>query len=166
MAKDSNKKLVQQAFHPGLFIARPRSASLTSTADANFQSQAPPTPYSLDTESENRNPPTWQRIPLLRNAKKRKKDSSPSPEKIMVANRFSTLPVDLEENIEKEAATKIAKRPPIILYGIEDLTKLTELLESVANETDFIYRIINQNQHRINSINLDAYKSILQVIRD
>ncbi|CAH2106657.1 unnamed protein product [Euphydryas editha] len=163
--KESNKKLTQQTFHPGLFLARPRSASVSSMTDANLQSQASVL-HNLDTESENRNPPAWQRVPVLHSAKKRKKNNSPSPDKIMVKNRYSTLPVDREENDEIEAPIKVPKPPPIILYGIEDLTKLTELLESVADKADFTYRIVNKNQLLINCTSVEAYKSILKVVRD
>ncbi|KAJ8710010.1 hypothetical protein PYW07_009376 [Mythimna separata] len=159
--KESNKKLAQQVFHPGLFLARPRSASLSSVTDVNSQSHAT---ISNKMDAESDNPPTWQRVPLLRSAK-RKKVTSPSPERVMTTNQFSSLPVDPEENNEREAL-KVPKPPPIILYGIEDLTKLTELLESVANKADFKYKIINKNQLRINCINVEVYKSIIKIVRD
>lgn len=61
---------------------------------------------------------------------------------------------------------KVVKPPPIILYGIEDLTKLTDLLEKVVDKTNFVYKIINQNQLRINCKNTEDYKSTLQLIRE
>lgn len=135
----SNKKLIQQAFHPGLFETRPRSLSLSSIRDTSIETQIEYTQQNEMkniTDNEYVNPPTWQRAPVLRNAK-RKKVSSPSPERITVSNTFSGLPVDQEEDTSiahSDTVKKFIKPPPIILYGIEDLTKLTELLESVVTK--------------------------------
>ncbi|CAH2097934.1 unnamed protein product [Euphydryas editha] len=94
--------------------------------------------------------------------------STPSPEKISISNRFSGLPTDqLEENCpeQSDAYIKTSKPPPIILYGIEDVNKLTELLEGVVNKIEFTYKIVNKNQLRISSNDVDAFKKIIDVIR-
>ncbi|CAH2097058.1 unnamed protein product [Euphydryas editha] len=173
--RETNKKLVQQAFHPSLFLSRPRSASMSSVVDANAKN-IDLARHSTDEQtlnvvglSENRdaNPPAWQRVPNIRNAK-RKKMSTPSPEKISISNRFSGLPTDqLEENCpeQSDAYIKTSKPPPIILYGIEDVNKLTELLEGVVNKIEFTYKIVNKNQLRISSNDVDAFKKIIDVIR-
>ncbi|KAL4713078.1 hypothetical protein ACJJTC_001132 [Scirpophaga incertulas] len=88
----STRRLVQQAFHPSLFITRPRSQSLSSVLDTKN-----PVPTHLaDPETPNSSPepdpPTWQRAPVLRNPK-RKKLSPPTPEKIATNNQFSGLPL-------------------------------------------------------------------------
>ncbi|CAK1550660.1 unnamed protein product [Leptosia nina] len=137
--KDNNKKLIQQAFHPGLFISRPRSVSLSSMSE---------------------------RVPTLR-ITKRRKVSSPSPDRIIITNKFSDLPIEQKEDnmeIVKETVKKVTKPSPIILYGIEDVNKLTELLENVATKADFSYKIVNQNQLRINSVNAEVYKSIIDIV--
>lgn len=164
----NNKKLVQQAFHPGLFETRPRSQSLGSINDTNTITQVVNTQTNekMDTVDRDVTPPTWQRAPVLRNAKRRKV-SSPSPERITLSNTFSGLPLDqvVDDITLADTAKKLMKPPPIILYGIEDLTKLDELLESTVNRADFSYKIINQNQLRINCANVEVYKTIMDIVR-
>lgn len=170
--KESNKNLVQQVFHPGLFVSRPRSASLSSR-DANIQTRT--LTSTLDTSTpdmtggnmdhKDLNHPSWQRVPTIRNAK-RKKVSSPSPERVRVSNRFSALTIDQTEDEQSETQKRVTKPPPIILYGIEDINKLTELLEKAANKTDFIYKIINHNQLRISCISVEVYKNIINAVRE
>lgn len=54
---------------------------------------------------------------------------TPSPKQTSTFNRFSELPIDLtEDNNTEIQAKKIYKPPPIILYGIDEVSKLTELL--------------------------------------
>lgn len=74
--------------------------------------------------------------------------STPSPEKISISNRFSGLLTDqIEETCPEQnyATKKMSKTPPIILYGIEDVNKLNEVLENVVVKTEFTYRVINKN---------------------
>lgn len=163
-----NQKMVQQVFHPGLFMSRPRSASLGSGSNLSLETvhtQDLDMTSCADSNSANR--PTWQRIPTVRNSK-RKKISSPSPERIIVSNQFGALPVDQKEDTTNEeipTSKKDIKPPAIILYGIEDLTKLTELLKSTVNEADFRYKIINKNQLRIICANVQAHKDIIDLVR-
>lgn len=81
-----NKKLVQQAFHPSLFIQRPRSSSLGNI----------PTSESTNVERKNEEsapcPPSWQKVPVNKNpSKKRKMAKSPSPDPVKVKNQFEGL---------------------------------------------------------------------------
>ncbi|PZC81832.1 hypothetical protein B5X24_HaOG211845 [Helicoverpa armigera] len=63
-------------------------------------------------------------------------------------------PIDLTEEtneiLENIKPTKrVSKPPPIILYGIMDLTQLTELLNSSVPPGSYSYRIVNRNQLRL-----------------
>lgn len=171
-ASGSNKKFVQQAFHPSLFISRPRSSSLGNIhqrpeqhpviTNQGKESSSPPG-YQ---EDHNTCPPNWQRVPTSRSTKKRKLNSPPSPEGVEVSNRFSELPVEKGPNERtQEKERKISKPPPIMLYGVDDVNKLTELLETVAENTKFTYKIMNKNQLRISSEDIETYKQLMGVIR-
>lgn len=135
-----NKKFTQQAFHPGLFILKPRSPSLgkIKTPDPqNLPTLSSPVDVEM-TADDNVNsvcPPPWQRIPTDRNPKRMRPSNSPPDAQtqtaIKTSNRYSGLPIDLTEESKEDPPShvlKINKPPPIILYGIEGLSKLTELL--------------------------------------
>ncbi|CAF4788640.1 unnamed protein product [Pieris macdunnoughi] len=112
-------------------------------------------------------PPDWQRVPMLRHPKKRKLSSTPSPELIKTTNSFSGLPIDQPEYRARDAKDKKTnKPPPIILYGIEDVHKLTELLETATDRSNFSYKIISRNQLKVLSVNLEIYKKVITVIRE
>lgn len=170
-----SKKLTQQAFHRSMFITRPRTnssgckspeippAAAKSPRDTT-QPQATPTnsPSQKDTVS----PPSWQKVPG-RNPKRKK--PSNSPESIATSNMFSQLPIDLTEEptaTKKNVGKKPSKPPPIILYGIEDVNKLTELVETVADKSSFTYRLTNRNQLRINTLDIEAYQQIITKFRE
>lgn len=178
---NSNRKLVQQAFHPSLFLTRPRSSSLgsipaninkevidlTQQQHVNDDSQ----PTQTEEQTINKTQPaydiSWQRVPETRNPK-RKKISESSNEEIHISNRYSSLPVDTPEGaIQAEpTAKKPSKPPPIVLYGIEDINKLTELLLTASDKNEFSFKTVNKNQLRIISANADAYKKIITLIRE
>lgn len=169
--QNPEKTLVQQVFHPALFN-RPRSSSLSriSTSSSNRLEAEPDLSQLANTEptpSTSHNitnqPPPWQKVPALR-ATKRKKTSSPSPEKVNVTNRFTGLPMDEEEE-DSETVKQTPKPPPIILYGIEDVNKLTEILVEVVNKNDFVYKIITKNQLRISCTTVETYKNVMDAVR-
>ncbi|CAK1588944.1 unnamed protein product [Parnassius mnemosyne] len=169
----TGKRLIQQAFHPSLFMTRSRSKSLSNTpcssseeaSDKGIQQS-----HFNDTEPQKditMHPPDWQRVPSIRNPKRKKLACTPSPDKIETSNSFDGLTVDLTEEQATEPKTKKpSKPPPIILYGVEDLNKLTELLESVTEKSHFTYKIINRNQLKILTYDVDIYKILISVIRE
>jgi hypothetical protein len=171
-----NKKLVQQAFHPSLFIARPKCAPsgknpMSSNANSSDNEEAINQPADDNSTTSERDkysgPPPWQRIPIARNPKRKKVSSTPSPEQVPVSNRFRDLPIDLTEDANADSKEKkIPKPPPIILYGIDEVSKLTELLETAVNRTQFSYKIINRNQLRVNCLEMDTYKQLIAVVRE
>lgn len=163
-----NKKCVQQVFHPSLFLTRPRSLSFGNKPDANTTLLIPDqlTPEVTDTtpSADYTSPPPWQRIPIGRQNKKRKITTSPPAEGIATANSFSQLPIDLTEDLDTVKTP--CRPPPIVLYGIEDVKKLSELLETGADKTQFTYKIVNRNQLRITSSNIEVYKTLITLVRE
>lgn len=159
----TGKRFIQQAFHPSLF-KRTRSSSLGSipqveAATTMSQNKTP------DTAAPK--PPDWQRVPVSRsNKRKRQKLQSPSPEKITTNNMFSELPLDPKETSNKLTEKRPSKPPPIILYGIEDVNKLIELLQSTADKESFTIKIVNRNQLRITCMDIAVYKNIITVVRN
>lgn len=153
--KEPGKVLIQQTFHRSMFGTRPRSNS-TSTILSIIPSDDLPK-KSVSTDPVDR--PEWQRIPT-----KKRKFAVTSPtsnsEKIPLTNRFASLPVD-QENTQP----KINRPPQIILYGIEDVNKLTGLLESVVDSAQFRYKIVNKNLLRILVDNPEAYKRVIDTVR-
>lgn len=163
----SNKKLIQQAFHPSLFISRPRSSSLGSNpvpVQDNLTQNKTVIFNAVENEDSAPCPPSWQRVPTNRNSKKRKMLSSPSPDRVKTSNRFSGLPIDLTDT-EPKTRTQ-SKPPPIVLYGVEDVNKLTELLETVAKKDEFAYKIVSRNQLRINALDIEIYKKLISIVRE
>lgn len=79
---------------------------------------------------------------------------------------FAGLPMDSTDNPNTTpTVTKNNRSPPIILYGIQDINKLTPLVETVINRNEFTYRIISKQQIKINTTNLNTYKLLIDLIR-
>lgn len=111
-------------------------------------------------------PPDWQRVPQIRSHKRKKLSQSMSPESVITQNRFSDLPIDQKENDTQPKEKRPSKPPPIILYGIEEVNCLTELLKSVADGDSFTYKIVNKNQLRISCKDVPTYKTIITIVRE
>lgn len=155
------KVLVQQAFHPSLFLSRPKSAPIgSSSAPSTEDTESRDVPLTPTTAPH---PPSWQKVPCSKN-KKRKLSTSPSNGTTKTSNRYDGLPLDLTDDTERP--TKPPKPPPIILYGIEDLKELTNLLETVVNKEQFSYKIVNKTQLRISTGDIDAYKKLISLVRE
>lgn len=152
----NSKRMVQQAFHPSLFITRPRSNSIGAI----------PTQATQNTASNiTCNPPPWQRVPSNRN-KKRKLSTSPQQEPVKTSNQFDVLTIDQTDDSNEPRISKPSKPPPIILYGVEDVSKLTELLQTYIKKDQFTYKIVNRNQLRISCTEVEIYKELISVVRD
>ncbi|KOB78466.1 Uncharacterized protein OBRU01_02033 [Operophtera brumata] len=178
------KTLTQQLFHPGLFT-RQRSASLS---DANDKTQRNNNNTTIVENEQNRlyNPSApWQRVPnqkrnrspdesITNQAKRTQRrekiinkhrgidnlEHSDTPE-IEISNSFSLLG---EESGDVQAK-KTPKPPPIILYGVDDLAKLTQLIEEVVQTDDYTYKVVSKNQLIISSKTVDKYKTLIEHIR-
>lgn len=164
------RKLIQQAFHPSLFINRPRSSSVGSSSKPN--TPALQRPYMeednklVESNGKPKSPPEWQRVPSSNNSKKRKIRHTPSPEKLETSNRFSGLTVDLTGNDEEVKTKKPSKPPPIVLYGVEDVSKLTNLLQTVTEREKFSYKIVNRNQMRVSCTEIEVYRKLISLVRE
>ncbi|CAG9112187.1 unnamed protein product [Plutella xylostella] len=110
----------------------------------------------------------WQTIPILRNRYKRKKlNQTPSPDKeLQLENRYSPLKIDDNSKQHTKAKPTVKKPPPIILYGIQNITKLNELIDGVLQKTQYNYKIVTKNQLRINCSDIDSYKKLLDLVRE
>lgn len=87
-------------------------------------------------------------------------------EAIVTANRFSILDIDAEaENIETTKAKKVSMPPPIVLYGIDDLTQLTNLLLEVVHKEDYTLKVVNRNRLIVSTKSVEKYKMIIDHIR-
>lgn len=169
----SQKKqsLTQQVFHPGLFN-RPRSSSLselgqhkkTSSVITKIVDEQQPKDNPQPPIPTNK-PPDWQRVPESRNSKKRKMSVSPPPsDKITTSNQFEILSTDT--NADNEKSKTVSKPPPLILYGIEDINKLKELIETTLNKKEYVIKIINKNQLRVGCETPEAYKMLMTLVRE
>lgn len=76
-------------------------------------------------------------------------------------NSFALLDVEVGE----ATAKRTPKPPPIILYGVDDLAKLTQLIEEVIEQNDYTYKIVSKNQLIISSNTVDKYKTLIEHIR-
>lgn len=123
-------------------------------------------------------------MPIQCNPKRKKISSSPPSKEghknpvenakrsINISNRYSGLSVDsTDESIEPMQSQtqlkpkKASKPPPIILYGVTDTSKLTELLNSSVRSDSYTYKIVNTDQLRVMAQRSEAYKAIIEVIR-
>ncbi|CAH2097817.1 unnamed protein product [Euphydryas editha] len=86
---------------------------------------------------------------------------------VPVSNSFSELPItDNAQGNYQPKEKKPSKPPPIILYGVEDVNKLTEFLETTVEISTFNYKIINKNQIRIITKDVNIYKNLISRIRE
>lgn len=193
ITQDRPRILTQQIFHPGLFN-RPRSSSLTevsrkTTKDVDMQ------PYEQNISVKKPAVPDWQRIPkqnqkrirspeekvTATNAAKRINVKKPQKKPTIIKqkakieldqnpaiktqNRFALLNTENAEKTPQKNVLKETKPPPIMLYGIEDVGKLSQFLEEVANKNDFSYRIASKNQLIISTNSVITYKALIEHIR-
>lgn len=192
--ENKTKTYTQQLFHKGIFETRPRSSSISNDVQSEYpelrnefcqisqtQNESSKQIETLHNNTPEQNmdgtedydignshehPPPWQRIPERQGAKRKKPSESPSPEALKTSNKFSGLQVDQTEQQPETSSKKAHKPPPIILYGIEDLSKLTELLNTVAERETFNFKNVNRNQLRINCGDVEVYKKIVSIIRE
>lgn len=180
---EKRKTLTQQIFHPGLFN-RPRSASLSDVSERSHTKTDNAITEDASKRLYNPNAP-WQRVPTQKrhrspdekelkiNQAKRTQlrdslinkhrglqepehDTAPDME---ISNSFSLL------DVEEAPTKKTSKPPPIILYGVDDLAKLTQLIDEVVEKNDYTYKVVSRNQLIISSNNVDKYKILIEHIR-
>lgn len=150
----------QRTLYETLFNGRPRSSSVGQTPELiNITHDSIPH-QNQDSRKSNE----WQKVPLLRQHKrKRLQSNSPPTGKTSVANRFAKLPLD--DDGSNSATKRENKPPPILLYGIEDIRGLTDLLNTVVSAEDYKYKIVTPQQLRITSATAEKYKMIIELVR-
>lgn len=93
------------------------------------------------------------------------KNYSTSPEKITTSNSFSDLTLDPKEPVKEPMGKRPSKPPPIILYGVEEVNKLIELLESTLDKDCFTIKLVNRNQLRVICKDTEIYKNVITLVR-
>lgn len=112
----------------------------------------------------------WQTIPILsqykRAHKRMRKSDTPSPDRqIPIQNQFSRLIVD-EKVQEAPTKEKVNKPPPIVLYGITNVTKLRECIEQILDKSEYSFKIVTKNQLRVTTASTDTYKKLMTLVRE
>lgn len=116
----------------------------------------------------------WQHVPVLRQRNtKRPRLSFSSPEDkeddVTTENRFQPLEINEDENAMDtipEEGKKESRPPPIVLYGIQDVSKLCSTIGDVIEKTEFSIKIITKQQLRINVKTAEVYKKLIDFIRE
>lgn len=159
--KGSPKKMIQQVFHPSLFT-RTRHSSIGEIPVLIESSSSQPNTSEND----------WQTVPILRqnrsSHKRRRLDQTPSPDKeIPLQNRYSSLNIE-NENVKSNAGptNQVKRPPPIMLYGIQNITKLNELIGTVIERSEYSYKIVTKSQLRVMCNTIEAYKKLINVVRE
>lgn len=181
LPKKPTKTFTQQLFHPGIFN-RQRSASLSDVPVRNHKKDNGDLDQ-IEIEQAPYNPSApWQRVPnQKRNRSPNETDTGANQAKraqrreqvtnkhrgikvpeIEVSNSFSLL--DVEER--NAPAKRIPRPPPIILHGVDDLAKLTQLIENVVEKDDYTFKVVSKNKLIISSNNVDKYQTLIEHIRD
>lgn len=179
--RDGGRHLIQQTLHRGMFETRQRCHSVgdrpapgsdtvnqpgsaTVNQSEMMMSEAQQDPPS---QSYNKGHFDWQKVPEVRTKKRKLAPKTPSPDQLRTANRFSGLAVDsTEPNMaDNQRDKRQPKPPPIILYGIEDLTQLTKLVEEVVHKEDYTFKVASKNQLIISTKSIEKYKIMIEHIR-
>ncbi|KAG7306961.1 hypothetical protein JYU34_007084 [Plutella xylostella] len=179
--RPSHRKLVQQVFHPSLLKnTQNRTLSDSTTMPKDNAAKSMEVQMSgisqglLSTEDMDNDvqeiptqQPEWQRVPPLRTTKRKRISHSVSPPTTPTSNRFTDLPVDAKEVAAgvKPNPMRESRPPPLILYGIDDIRKLSDLIESVISRSDFNLKIITKNQLRVTCNTVETYKNLMSVVR-
>ena len=152
------KKYYQQTFHPSL-LQQTNKVRTSSTGDVSTQQEE----KGVLTSSQSTHP-EWQRVPQLRLNKRPRTSTSPTSLSPPTNNRFSALP--LNSSGDEEKPQKVNKPPPLILYGIEDVSKLISTLGTVVDKSGYNIKILSKNQLRISCNEADIYKTLVSFARE
>ncbi|KOB69765.1 Uncharacterized protein OBRU01_17306 [Operophtera brumata] len=149
--KGAQKKLTQQVFHPALFCKSNTVGSPTTNPEINTQK----------TESQQ---PEWQKAPIMGHKKRKRNPESPSPPHTPTINSFTQLSVDITG--DDDNPKKTSKPPPLILYGIQDITKLQQEIETTLSKNEYSIKIMTKDQFRVRCISAKIYKKLMSLVRD
>lgn len=90
--------------------------------------------------------------------------SPPQEQENSSGNRFTSLPLDTPGDIEQPK--KDSKPPPLILYGVQDVCKLKETLESTLEKNQYTFKMPNQSKMIINCASIESYRKLMTLARE
>lgn len=154
------KTLTQQLFHPGLFN-RQKSSSLSDATEMSrpdYNNPNTPSPQKRNLSPDESD----SRVNQAKRTQQRNLMFNTHRD-IETSNSFALLN---SEEMDAPPAKRIPKPPPIILYGVDDLRKLTQTIEEVVGKDDFTYKIVSKNQLIISTHTVENYKTMIEHIRD
>ncbi|CAG9087526.1 unnamed protein product [Plutella xylostella] len=156
----------------------PSTSAQQKTGQTNTAYKQPNLPLSsnevnkinLDPENQIVNTENdWQTVPILRrdvNRYKRKRVSGSPESDTPVRNQYAGLQVDEEPINNGTQKTQVSKPPPIVLYGINDIAKLCEVIDKTLQKSQYTFKIVTKNQLRISCDTIDSYKKLMCLTRE
>lgn len=174
----TNKTLTQQVFHPGLFLKdksivakelKFNQAANHSAVDENKPVETIEIDENSDDAALNLEHPPWQKVPQIRRYKRRRTNQTPSPPPHSNGNRYSPLNTDDpgDKSVQQLHKTRREnKPPPLILYGIEDVNKLVEAIDSTLSKNEYSIKIVTKTQTRVTCSSVEAYKKLMTLVRE
>jgi hypothetical protein len=123
------------------------------------------------TNQSTHNPPVWQTVPVQHKLSYENSNhknmfvGNSNAFGVPLSNRFSDLAMDEDNENVVNAEKKVARPPPIILYGINDVTKLNELFQIEVEKSEYFVRTINNKQIKISTNSVETYKKIIELMR-
>lgn len=161
---DSNKKMIQQALHKGLYHTRPRTQSLGDINNTNNRPsdlQTPEQNWTVVTGKRPRSSPESQ----LRQNKQAKVDQYWLSKPVTVSNSFSELGNELQddqtdEQEHSQQTVKVPRPPPIFVDKVGNIQPLIELLSNHAKE-NYVIKVLHNEQVKIQPKSAEYYKIIV-----
>ncbi|KAL3613126.1 hypothetical protein CASFOL_043028 [Castilleja foliolosa] len=89
-------------------------------------------------------------------------ETVPPEDDPLITKPDGNKPPKKNEKNKNNEKNRTSKPPPIILYGIEDLQKLSELIEEVVNKENYTYRVVSKNQ-LITAGDVENYKRMIEI---
>ncbi|CAG9122202.1 unnamed protein product [Plutella xylostella] len=88
------------------------------------------------------------------------------PRQPSVLQKSTGLQVDEEPINNGTPKTQVSKPPPIVLYGINDIAKLCEVIDKTLQKSQYTSKIVTKNQLRISCDTIDSYKKLMCLTRE
>lgn len=166
-------KLAQQTFHRSMFYNKTRHLSIGDLSDlgrtVSITDKEDP---CLENREFTGKTVDWQTVPIPRQHKRRRTSRTPSPtpseQGIPTSNKYDILNLDIEtaETQKTIPQQRQNKPPPIMLYGVQDIAKLSELIKTQLLENEFSIKIVTRTQLRLNCSSIDSYKQLMNIVRE
>ncbi|KAL0902334.1 hypothetical protein ABMA27_000230 [Loxostege sticticalis] len=162
-------RLVQQTLPKSLLNTKTRHSSIGDLSDLD-KTTVPQSSFSATISGNSKKSVDWQSVPVPRQHKRRRTSRTPSPttQKIPTSNKFEDLDIDVAdvETSKTALGQHQNKPPPIMLYGVEDISKLSDLIKTKLHDNEFSIKIITRKQLRLNCPTIDSYKQLMEIVRE